>query len=84
MRAYFRATNSHDYGRAWHLGGRYTGTSYSSFVAGFQGTAHDKVTILSVAGKVVTARLAARQTDGSVRTYQGTYRVTHGVITRSN
>ena len=84
VRAYFRAINNHDYVRAWHLGGRYTGSSYSAFVSGFQGTDHDKVTILSAAGKVVTARLAARQTDGSDRTYQGTYRVTHGVITQFN
>jgi hypothetical protein len=82
VRAYFKAINNQDYARAWHLGGRYTGSSYSAFVNGFQDTAHDIVTILSVSGNVVTARLAARQTDGSVRTYQGTYRVSHGVITR--
>lgn len=82
VRAYFTAINNQDYTRAWHLGGRYTGSSYSAFVSGFQGTAHDIVTILSVSGNVVTARLAARQTDRSVRTYQGTYRVSHGVITR--
>ena len=84
VRAYFRAINNHHYARAWHLGGRHTGSSYSAFVSGFQGTAHDKVTILSAAGKVVTARLAARQTDGSDRAYQGTYRVAHGVITQFN
>jgi hypothetical protein len=82
VRAYYRVINNHNYARAWHLGGRFTGSSYSAFAAGFQGTAHDKVSILSVTGNVVTARLAARQTDGSVRTYQGTYWVTHGVITR--
>jgi len=84
VQAYFRAINNHDYARAWHLGGRYTGSGYSAFVSGFQGTAHDKVTILSAAGNVVTARLAARQTDSSDRTYQGTYRVTHGIITQFN
>jgi hypothetical protein len=82
VRAYYRSINNHNYPRAWHLGGRVTGSSYSAFAAGFQGTAHDKVSILSVTGNMVTARLAARQTDGSVRTYQGTYWVTHGVITR--
>jgi hypothetical protein len=82
VRAYYRAINNHNYARAWHLGGRFTGSSYSAFAAGFQGTAHDKVAIVSVTGNVVTARLAARQMDGSVRTYQGTYWVTHGVITR--
>ena len=82
VHAYYSAINNHNYPRAWHLGGRFTGSSYSAFAAGFQGTAHDKVSILSVTGNVVTGRLAARQTDGSVRTYQGTYWVTHGVITR--
>ena len=82
VRAYYRAINNHNYARAWHLGGRFTGSSYSAFAAGFQGTAHDKVSVVSVTGNVVTARLAARQTDGSVRTYQGTYWVTHGVVIR--
>ena len=82
VRAYYSAINSRNYARAWHLGGRFTGSSYSAFAAGFQGTAYDEVSILSVTGSMVTARLAARQTDGSVRTYQGTYWVTDGVITR--
>ena len=81
MRAYFEAINRHDYGRAWRLGGRYSGNSYAAFVSGFAGTAYDAVTIQSVSGHVVRVRLAARQTDGSVKTYEGTYRVRHGVIT---
>jgi hypothetical protein len=84
VQAYFTAINRHQYRRAWRLGGRYTGISYAEFVSGFAGTAHDAVTILSVAGHVVTARLRARQTDGSVKHYQGTYRVSHGVITGFN
>jgi hypothetical protein len=31
---------------------------------------------------VVTARLVATQTDGAVKTYQGAYTVTGGVITQ--
>jgi len=31
----------------------------------------------------VTARLVAVQTDGSIKTYQGTYAVDEGVITKS-
>ena len=42
------------------------------------------MTILSTSGRVVTARLTATQTDGSIRTYQGTYTVTSGVITSSD
>jgi eukaryotic-like serine/threonine-protein kinase len=80
VRAYVAAINGHDYARAWILGGRNTGWSYPDFVSGFGTTARDTLTIVSVSGDVVTARLAARQTDGTVRTYQGTYTVQSGVI----
>jgi hypothetical protein len=42
------------------------------------------VTILSVSGNVVTARVAALQTDGTLKTYQGTYTVNNGVISQFN
>ena len=82
VRAYFAAINSHHYGRAWNLGGRNSqSSSYADFVHGYDTTARDTVTIVSVSGDVVTARLSALQTDGTVRLYQGTYTVSHGVIT---
>ena len=40
------------------------------------------MTILSVNGNVVTARLTARQKNGTVRVFQGTYTVEGGVITQ--
>jgi hypothetical protein len=49
-------------------------------VSGFRTTARDTLAIVSVSGDVVTARLTAQQTDGTVTTYQGTYSVDHGVI----
>ncbi|HEY6277433.1 MAG TPA: hypothetical protein VIX86_13995, partial [Streptosporangiaceae bacterium] len=81
---YYAAINGHHYARAWRLGGRNSGSSYPNFVSGFTGTKTDTVTILSVSGDVVTARVAALQTDGTVKTYQGTYTVTNGVITQFN
>ena len=84
VQAYFAAINAHDYARAWALGGKNTGSSYSSFVNGFSGTAKDNVTLVSVAGNVVTVKLAAAQTDGSVQYYQGTYTVTNGIITQGH
>ncbi len=51
---------------------------------GFGTTAKDTLTILSVSGHVVTARLTAEQTDGSVQTYEGTYTVHNGAITTSD
>jgi hypothetical protein len=82
VRAYYAAITAQDYARAWRLGGKYLGASYAEYVAGFSGTATDTVTISSVSGNVVTARLVATQTDGTVKTYQGAYTVTGGVITQ--
>ena len=81
---YFTALNDHDYVKAWDLGGRNTGSSYTDYVNGFSNTARNTVTIVSVSGNVVTARLTAPQTDGTVKTFQGTYTVNNGVITQFN
>jgi len=80
VRAFVAASNGHDYARAWDLGGRNTGWSYPSFVSGFSTTARDTLTIESVSGDVVTARLTAKQTDGTIDSYDGTYTVDSGVI----
>jgi hypothetical protein len=82
--AYYAAINHHHYARAWRLGGRNTGQTYQAFVSGFAGTAHDTVTIQSVSGDVLTGQLTAQQTDGTVKTYQGSYTVEGGVITHFN
>jgi Protein kinase domain len=82
VRAYYAAINHHRYLRAWRLGGRNTGETYPAFVNGFGGTAHDGVTIRSVSGHVVSAEVVAAQTDGTVKTYRGTYSVAAGVITQ--
>ena len=84
VRAYYAAINNHRYARAWRLGGRNTGETYHAFVSGFATTAHDTVTVQSVSGDVVTAQLGAEQTDGTVKTYQGSYTVEGGVITEFN
>jgi serine/threonine protein kinase len=82
--AYIAAINNHDYVRAWDLGGKNTGHSYNTFASGFAGTANDQLTIVSVAGDVVTVQLAAAQTNGTVKDYEGTYTVVNGVITQSD
>jgi serine/threonine protein kinase len=84
VQAYFRAINRHRYARAYRIGGQQTGESYSSFVTGLNGTAHDTVQILSTNGDVVTARLTATQTDGSVKTFEGTYTISNGTIEQSS
>jgi cytoskeletal protein RodZ len=84
VRAYIAAINGHHYARAWSLGGRNTGGSYASFVSGFSTTARDTLTIVSVSSDVVTARLTARQTDGTMFLYEGTFTVANGVIIGSD
>jgi eukaryotic-like serine/threonine-protein kinase len=84
VQAYIAAINDHDYARAWALGGKNTGSSFSAFSNGFNGTAKDNLTVVSVSGGVVTVKLAAVQTDGTVKNFQGTYTVTDGVITQSH
>jgi serine/threonine protein kinase len=84
VQAYIAAINDHDYARAWALGGKNTGSSFSAFSNGFNGTAKDNLTVVSVSGGVVTVKLAAVQTDGTVKNFQGTYTVTNGVITQSH
>jgi Protein kinase domain len=82
VRQYFAAINDHRYLAAWRLGG--ASESYATFRAGFVGTAHDTVTILSTSGDIVSAKLAATQLNGTVKTYQGTYTVTDGVISATD
>ncbi len=82
VREYFAAINHHRYLVAWRLTSE--SETFASFKAGFAGTLHDSVTIQSVTGNVVTARLAAAQTNGTVKTYQGTYTVTNGVISATD
>ncbi|MGD0377066.1 MAG: hypothetical protein ABSB01_21095 [Streptosporangiaceae bacterium] len=84
VRGYFAAISRKAYRTAWRLGGRNTSASYQAFVNGLNGTAEDAVTIISVNGDLVSAQLAARQDDGSIKTYQGTYTVSGGVIVSSN
>ena len=84
VQAYFAAINRHNYSRAWALGGKNTASSFSQFENGFAGTASDNLTVVSVSGGVVTVKLVATQTDGTVKDYGGTYTVDQGVITGSN
>ncbi|MER6380182.1 hypothetical protein [Streptomyces sp. NPDC001250] len=78
---YFEAINSRDFQTAWDLGGKNLDASYSSFVAGFQGTERDDATVDSVDGTTVAVSLVATQTDGTRKSYRGRYTVVDGVIT---
>jgi hypothetical protein len=82
VREYFAAINAQRYYAAWKLTPETE--PYKTFVAGFAGTEHDQVTIQAVNGNVVTARLAALQTSGIVKYYEGKYVVTNGVISSAD
>lgn len=84
VRSYFDAINAADYRRAWDLGGKNLGGSYESFVAGFADTVNDTITVTSTNGAEVSVTLDAEQSDGSIRSYVGTYTVRGGVITAAH
>jgi hypothetical protein len=81
---YYAAISRRAYLRAWKLGGDRTGPTYPQFIAGYRGTQRDVVTILTWTGDQVTAKVAALQTDGTVKQYKGAYVVQNGVITSFN
>jgi serine/threonine protein kinase len=82
VRRYFGDINHHRFRAAYQLSDR--SETYANFRAGFAGTKRDIVRITSTNGNVVTAVLKALQTDGSVKTFQGTYTVTNGTITKTD
>lgn len=79
--AYYAAINAGDYRTAWNLGGDNLDDSYQHYVSGFSGTANDTISITGVEGDTVSVVLDALQSDGSDRTYAGTYTVSGGQIT---
>jgi len=83
VRAYFAAINAHQWRKVWDLGGKNFSRTYDQMVAGYRSTARDVLTSVHAHGRVVTVRLNAHQTDGTVRTYRITYTVQDGVITRA-
>jgi hypothetical protein len=84
VRAYFAAINDGDYIAAWKLCTDTAGETFQQFETGFAGTAQDTVRIGSVDGDVVNAQLIARQTDGTIKYYRGTYTVSDGLIVAAN
>jgi hypothetical protein len=82
--AYFTAINNGDYTAAWKLCTDTAGETFQQFEAGFAGTAHDAVRIVSVNKDIVTAELTATQTNGTNKYYRGTYTVSNGLIVSAN
>jgi hypothetical protein len=82
--AYYAAINAHDYRTAWNLGGFNFVSNFDTFAKAFAGTATDLLTVTGSNGDVVSIRLDAVQTDGSVKLYQGTYTARDGHLVGAN
>jgi len=83
---FYQDLTNHDYWDAWQLGGdNIGGSDYNSWVAGYATTASIDITSYGTWNDgTVWADISATQTDGSIRTYSGTYTVANGVIVLAN
>lgn len=81
VEAYFAAINAHQWRKVWNLGGKNFGRTYGQMVAGYRSTVRDVLTSIHAHGHVVTVRLRAHHTDGTVLTFKISYTVRDGVIT---
>ena len=84
--AYYDAINRRDFATAWSLGGSRIagGGGYAKYANAFATTSWDTVTVTDVRGSTVSVVLSALQTDGSTRTFSGTYTVSGGVLAGSH
>ncbi|WP_236725354.1 hypothetical protein [Amycolatopsis orientalis] len=84
--AYYDALNRRDFLTAWNLGGQRLakGGTYASYVKGFATTSWAALTVTNVRGSTVYVDLSARQTDGSMRSFSGSYTVSDGMIIGAN
>ena len=83
---FYQDLSNHDYADAWSLGGdNIGGSDYNGWVAGYATTASVDVTSYGTWNDgTVWADISALQTDGTTRTYSGTYTVANGVIISAN
>ena len=79
---FYQDLSNHDYADAWSLGGgNIGGSDYNGWAAGYATTASISVTGYGTySDGTVWTHISAVQDDGSVRTYDGTYSVSGGVI----
>ena len=79
---FYQDITDHNYAAAWALGGdNIGGSDYNSWVAGYDTTVSISLSNMSLwdSGQV-HSDLSALQSDGTVKTYTGTYTVSNGVI----
>ena len=83
---FYQDLNAHHYRAAWQLGGSNLngGSGYSTWVAGYATTASIDASTVQNSDGTVSVSITATQTDGSVKTYAGTYTVANGAIAAAN
>ena len=88
VQQYYADLNNHDYAAAWALGGSNLngGSGYDAWVAGYATTSW--ITLDSwdyyPGYNAVGVTITAGQSDGTVKTYSGSYTVSGGVITSAS
>ena len=83
VQQFYQDITNHTYPAAWALGGKNldNGVGYDRWAAGYATTASiDLTTYGQWSNGTVYASLSALQTDGTVKTYYGTYTVSGGQI----
>lgn len=84
---FYADLSNQDYADAWQLGGDNLngGTGYDQWVAGYSTTASISVDDYGTYNDdTVWTHISALQTDGPVKTYDGTYTVANGVVVSAN
>ena len=86
VQQFYQDINDKNYSAAWALGGSIIGGgSYSGWVAGYATTASVSVgTFRAFGSGQVQTSLSAVQSDGTTKTFEGTYTVSGGVIVAAN
>jgi hypothetical protein len=83
---FYQDLNAHNYQAAWQLGGSNLsgGSGYSTWAAGYATTASISASTVRNNDGTVSVSISATQTNGSVKTYVGTYTVANGAIVAAN
>ena len=86
MDQFYQDLNAHNYRAAWKLGGSNLsgGSGYGTWAAGYATTASISASTVQTNHHTVSVSITATQTDGSVKTYAGTYTVANGAIAAAN
>ena len=86
VQQYYAYLNAKNFQEAWDMGGRSGGAGYDTWKAGYSTTSWVTLSTWDYypGYNAVGVTISATQTDGSVRTYSGSYVVSDGIITSAS